>query len=151
MLTRVDLKSGNHGGDKRGNPEAKGRRTAHQMMVSTMPKATGRRSANSLKRCHLLESRNGGSHWSRPPTILRYHECCVPSWKPRLPLFTECSMGALSQVHLTRPDRSVGSPLPVKRAKPSHATPTAKTIGGPGTGMRMSNAPLVSSIAAMRG
>ena len=57
MLTRVELRSGNHDGDKRGNPEAKRSVTAHQMMISAMAKATGRPSAKSLRR-RGLESCN---------------------------------------------------------------------------------------------
>ena len=57
MLTRVELRSGNHDGDKCGNPEANRSVTAHQMMVSAIPKATGRPSARSLRR-RVLESCN---------------------------------------------------------------------------------------------
>jgi hypothetical protein len=57
MLTRVMLRSGNQDGDKRGNAEAKRSMTAHQMMISAMPKATGRPSARSLRR-RALESCN---------------------------------------------------------------------------------------------
>jgi hypothetical protein len=50
--------SGNHDGDKRGNPEAKRSMIAHQMMISAMPKATGRPSARPLRRRRVLESCN---------------------------------------------------------------------------------------------
>ena len=57
MLTRVMLRSGNHGGDKRGNAVAKRTMTAYQMVISAMPKATGRRSARAPRR-RMLESCN---------------------------------------------------------------------------------------------
>jgi hypothetical protein len=57
MLTKVMLRSGNQDNDRRGNAEAKRSMTAHQMMISAMPKATGRLSARSLRRC-VLESCN---------------------------------------------------------------------------------------------
>ncbi len=65
MLTRVELRSGNQDGDKRGNAEAKRSMSAHQMMISAMPKATGRPSARSLRRralesCTLLVLLVGG-------------------------------------------------------------------------------------------
>src|SRR3712207_453486 len=70
-LTRVARRSGNHDGENCGNPKPKRRRSAHHKMISTMPKATGRPSAISLKRRHVPESCKSSPPRSLQLIILR--------------------------------------------------------------------------------
>lgn len=53
--------------------------------------------------------------------------------------------------HLARGGLSAAITPPVKSAKPSQATATAKTISTPGTGRPSSTAPTMRSMAARRG
>jgi hypothetical protein len=102
-LTRVERKSSNQEGEKRGNPEAKRSRIVHQTMISTMAKATGRPSARSLRLRRVLENRN--------PLLLGPNQCpsyatmgvvclLLEAWVE--PYSSECVEGVFSEVRGTK-------------------------------------------------
>jgi hypothetical protein len=94
----VDLRSGNHDGDKRGNTVASKSATAHQAMIRATEKANDRASARSL-RCRVPESCNlvfllGPDHHPRPSRRR------VPLWEPELPYSAECVEGVFCELRV---------------------------------------------------